>query len=407
MALPTLWLLRVLALAAMVTSGWLTLQKWLHPRISLAGCGGSEGCTTLLDSRWSLWFAIPVTLFAATLWLAVFLLTLPAPGRWLGRTADQLLAASAMLLLAGAVWFTFLMLVVVKVWCPWCAALHLAAAIAGTILLHSTWRASRQGEVGLFSAASQAGVAGLALLVLGQVFGKAPETHLITDGPRAASPAASPAALLPAAAGTVSFLQGALVFSRQEVPSLGAEDAKHVLAAFSDYTCASCRAQHRDLKALLRSSPGTYAVLILPTPLDRRCNPHVPPNSPDHPQACALASLALAFWKEAPDLFPAFHDFLMTAPLPLDSTTARAEAARLALDPISAAKDPWIAHRLAANIAAWHLLSSESSKLPKLLLRDDIILHGTTSSRERFFEIIKETFRPVAEASIPVSTLPG
>ena len=133
-----LWLVRVLAFAAMVTSFWLTLQKWLGPRISLAGCGGSEGCATLLDSRWSNWFSIPVTLLAGTIWLAVLLLTLPTASRWLGRTADQLLAACAMLLVAGGVWFSLLMAAVVKVWCPWCAALPLAAFLVSGLLLHST-----------------------------------------------------------------------------------------------------------------------------------------------------------------------------------------------------------------------------------------------------------------------------
>ncbi len=396
-----LWLVRGLAFLAMATSLWLTVQKWLGPRISLAGCGGSEGCATLLDSRWSNWFSIPVTLLAGTIWLAVLLLTLPTAGRWLGRTADQLLAAGAMLLVAGAVWFSLLMVAVVKVWCPWCAALHLAALVVGGLLLHSTWRASRQGELGLFSAAAQAGVAGLALLVLGQIFGKAPDTHLIT-GESAATP---PPATAPAA-GMVSFLNGTMVFARQDLPSLGAIDAKHILTSFSDYTCPSCRAQYTDLKTLLREAPETYAVIVLPTPLDRSCNLHLPVNARDHPGACALARLSLALWKAAPHHFPAFHDFLMTAALPLDASTALAEAARLAPAAVLNGDDPWITSQIAANIAAWHQLSSGNSNLPKLLLRDDIILHGSTSSTERFLEIIEETFLDAPEAAIPVSTVP-
>ena len=396
-----LWLVRVLAFLAMATSFWLTLQKWLGPRISLAGCGGSEGCTTLLDSRWSNWFSIPVTLLAGTIWLAVLLLTLPTAGKWLGRTADQLLAAGAMLLVAGAVWFGLLMAAVVKVWCPWCAALHLAALVVGGLLLHSTWRASRQGELGLFSAAGQAGVAGLALLVLGQVFGKAPDTHLIT-GESAATP---PPSDIPTA-GTVSFLNGTMIFARQDLPSLGATDAKHVLASFSDYTCPSCRAQYIDLKTLLREAPESYALLVLPTPLDRTCNPYLPVNVQDHPGACTLARLSLALWKAAPQHFPAFHDFLMTAALPLAASTARAEAVRLAPAAVLNGDDPWITSQIAANIAAWHQLSSGNSKLPKLLLRDDIVLHGSTSSTERFLEIIEETFVNPPEAAIPVSTVP-
>jgi protein-disulfide isomerase len=405
MAPPVLWLVRTIALIALGTSGWLTLQKWLNPRISLAGCGGSEGCATLLDSRWSSWFSVPVTLMAATLWLAVTLLTLPSASRWLGRTADQLLAACAVLLIAGAVWFGALMLVVVKVWCPWCAGLHAAAIVVGIALLHSTWRASRQGEAGLFCVAGQVGVAGVALLVLGQFFGTPPDTHLLTTAPAAPAGSSAAAGTAPPA-DSLSFMEGSLVLPLRDHPSFGSPEAPHVLASFSDYTCSACRAQYSDLLALLKSAPGRYAVLVLPTPLDSACNPHVTSAVDAAPNgSCALAALALAFWKANPAEFPAFHDFLMTAPLPLDQATAETAARRLSTKPLEKAA-PWITSRLQDNIVAWHQLSAETSKLPKLLLRDDIVLHGSTSSRERFFEIVTETFSPPADLAIPVSTLP-
>ena len=397
-----LWLIRVLALAALATSWWLTFQKWLAPRISLAGCGGSEGCATLLDSRWSQWFFVPVTLLAATLWLAVLLLTLPSVGQRLGRTADQLLAACAVLLIAGAAGFGVLMFFIVKVWCPWCVALHVAALVVGILLLHTTWRASRSGERGLFAAAGQAGVAGATLLILGQVFGKIPDTHRLT--------AEAPVSVVDeivhpvASRATVTYLKGSLTFSRWEVPSIGPATATHVLAGFSDYTCMACRAQHSDLQALLKSSPD-YAVLILPVPLERPCNPYLPTTAKDHPHACDLAKISLAFWKVAPAQFPAFHDFLMSAPLPLNPAFALVEAKRLAPKATLAPDDENIAKQLGENTATWHQLSSENSKLPKLILRDDIVLHGSTSSRERFLEVVHEAFATLPVPAIPVSTL--
>ncbi len=407
LALPLLWLVRALALLSCLAAGWLTVIKWINPRVTVAGCGGSEGCATLLDSRWSNWFSIPVTLLAATLWLAVLLLTLPAANRWLGRTANQLLAASALLLIAGALWFGTLMVAVEKIWCPWCAALHLSALGAGTLLLFASWRASRQGEAGLLCAAGQAGVAGAALLILGQLFGKLPDTHRITTENPPAAPAVP--AMARTAAGSVAFLAGTMVFAIDEVPVMGPPDAPHVFAGFSDYTCTACRSQHSDLKALLKSVPDTYAVMILPTPLDPACNPNVaipPANSTRHAGACALARIALAFWKAAPAQFPALHDFLMTSPLPLSPESALAEATRLAPGIPLEADAAWITDRIAGNIESWRLLSSENTNLPKLVLRDDVVLHGSTANRARFFEIIEETFPPIPADSIPVSTRP-
>ena len=402
MAAPVLWLVRGIAFAALVGSWWLTFQKWMGPRISLAGCGGSQGCTTLLDSRWSQWFFIPVTLLAATLWLAVLLLTLPSASQRLGRTADQLLAACAMLLVTGALWFGFLMLFVVKVWCPWCAALHGSALVAGGLLLYSTWQTSRTGERGLFAAAGQAGVAGAALLMLGQIFGKIPDTHLLTSDSTAPIHSASP----PEPSDRVQYMNGALAFPRWDVPSIGAKAALHVLTGFSDYTCTTCRTQHGDLKALLSKYPEDYAVLILPVPLQRSCNPHLPAGTQDHVHSCDLARLSLAFWKVAPEHFPTFHDFLMTSPLPLDSAAALAEAKRLAPGVAPDPSTQAIQSEIARNTDAWQKLSGSNFKLPKLILRDSVILHGSTSSQERFLEIIAETFSSQKIDAIPITASP-
>ena len=399
MALPMLWMIRILGLAALAGSWWLTFQKWLAPRASLSGCGGSSGCATLLDSRWSLWFFIPVTLLAATLWMAVLLLTLPSAARRLGRTADQLLAACAALLLMGSAWFAVLMLFIVKIWCPWCAALHGAAAVVGGALLYSAWKASREGARGLFAAAGQAGVAGAALLIPGQIFGKVPDTHLLT----VKAPSAGESAIFQSGPGpTVVFQNGTLTFARHEIPFIGARDAVRVLAGFSDYTCTACRAQHSDIKALLNSAPELYSVLVLPVPLERSCNPYFAGSTQDQPQACALARLSLAVWQAAPEHFAAFHDFLMSAPLPLSATDALQEAHRIAPGSLLEPDSPAIAARIAENVKAWHQLSPESSKLPKLLLRDDVILHGSTANRERFFEVISEAFSPKVPPGIPI-----
>lgn len=407
LAMPLLWLVRALALLSSLAAGWLTVIKWINPRATPAGCGALEDCSALLDSRWSNWFSVPVTLLAATLWITVLLLTLPTANRWLGRTANQLLSACALLLLAGALWFGTLMVVVEKVWCPWCAALHLSALVVGTILLTASWKASHHGEAGLLCAAGQAGVAGAALLILGQLFGKPPDTHRIT----AETPPPAPFQTSPSPdAGKVSFLAGRLTFTKDAVPLMGSPAATHILAGFSDYTCHACRSQHGDLKALLKSAPETYAILILPTPLDPDCNPHLPnqlPPSSRHEGACGLARLALAFWKTAPDLFPVLHDYLMSAPLPLSLTEARAEADRLVPGIQLTPEAPWISEQISQNIQSWHLLSSDNSNLPKLVLRDEVVLHGSTANRTRFFEIMEETFPPIPAESIPVSTLPA
>lgn len=422
---PRLWLVRFLAVSALAASMGLTLWKWMQAGPEIPGCGpGGEGCGAVLESRWSLWFSVPVTLLAASLWLTVLILTLPKVQHALGRTADQLVAATGALLVGGALWFGGLLLLVVKAWCVWCLALHLTALLVGGLILYSIWRAEKAGGPGLLTVASHAACAGLVLLVVGQLFGTPPDTHLLTSETPPLPPSAtaaerpeSAAITAPANSGSrrlkgtpsredareVVYLKGTLTLSLAEHPLIGSPAASHILTEFFDYTCPTCRTLHGDLSDLQKSAPGEYAVLLLPTPLNHACNPSLPEGAADHPHACELAQLALAFWHAAPGKFPAFHEFLMTAAAPLTPEAALNEARRLApaanLDGESAS---WISEHLAANAAIWKRISQENPKMPKLLLRDALIMHGAPVSRERFQEVIQNAF-PIG---IPLSDVP-
>lgn len=423
-AAPRLWLVRFLALSALAASLGITLWKWMRTGPLIPGCGEGGGCEAVLESRWSLWFSVPVTLLAATLWLTVLVLTLPRVQTALGRTADQLLAATGALLVGGAFWFGGLLVGIVKVWCVWCLALHFTALLVGGLILYSIWRAEKAGGPGLLAVASQTACAGLALLVLGQIFGTPPDTHYLTstlsESP-AAGPSSSPLASVPAGrkldampigatSREVTYLDGSLILSLADHPLLGSARASHILVEFFDYTCPTCRTLHGDLSDLQKSAPGEYAVLLLPVPLNHDCNPSFPDRAADHPYACELARLALAFWRAAPAKFPAFHEFLMTAAAPLTPEAARNEARRLApaANFTEATSEPvektgeWISARIAANVEIWSRISTENSKMPKLLLRDALIMHGAPVSRERFQEVIQSAF-PVG---IPLSDIP-
>lgn len=405
-AAPRLWVVRFLSFLALSASLGLTLWKWMGPGPEVPGCGGPDGCGAVLESRWSQWFSVPVTLLAATLWLTVLVLTLPGVQRSLGRTADQLLTAAGTLLVAGALWFGGLLIFMVKLRCPWCFALHGTGLVVGGLILYSTWRAERSGGRGLLAVAGQAGFAGLALLVLGQVFGKPPDTHLLTvtlpepQGEAFPSNAvistADSSPVLFRGDRSVSYFDGSLRYVLSEQPLIGSPQAAHILAEFYDYTCPACRSLHRDLKKLQRDAPREYAIILLPTPLNRECNPHLPEGAADHPDACELAALALAFWRAAPGQFPAFHDFLMSGSQPLNPELAREEVRRLApsVDIREKEVEAWGKSRIQSNTAVWERLSRDNTKMPKLLLRDALILHGAPVSEERFLEVISATFPP-------------
>ncbi len=65
----------------------------------------------------------------------------------------------------------------------------------------------------------------------------------------------------------------------------------------SDYACPHCRATHHVVSQTLRRYDGQISLLVLPIPLDRRCNPQLlETEGTPEPQDCALNRLALAVW---------------------------------------------------------------------------------------------------------------
>ena len=56
----------------------------------------------------------------------------------------------------------------------------------------------------------------------------------------------------------------------------------------SDYACPHCRATHHVVSQTLRRYDGQISLLVLPMPLDRRCNPQLlETEGTPEPQDCA------------------------------------------------------------------------------------------------------------------------
>ncbi len=197
-----LWSVRLLALTALATAGYLAWVS-LQSGASLIGCGGLPqfDCEHVLGSRWSTWLAVPVSLPAAAVYGTIFAATLligsgarPRAGR-LGWTLLMLLVPLAA---GAALWFVVLLLFVVKRLCIYCMIVHACGVgIAVLILLrmprrrardaHRAWTTflgtssgagreerSRPGDSTSMDAAaawwpSVLGLAGVAVLIAGQL----------------------------------------------------------------------------------------------------------------------------------------------------------------------------------------------------------------------------------------------
>lgn len=374
-------IIRTLALLGFGVSAYLVWMKLMGQITSVVGCGGEGGCSNVLGSQWSQWFFIPVTAVSACFYLGVVVLTY--------KVSKSILTMAAFLLIMAASWFMGLQVFVIESFCPWCFTTHAIGLLtAGAIF----WKARAPFKAPFTIIPMLL----MTLLILGQIYGPKPKTYAFTseadlvrrDGVKAHNEGKGRVVAFKDATGRV-----VKTFRLGSVPLLGSPDAKHFLVKYFDYTCQSCRTMEEDLTVLIQTYPGQVAVIVLPTPLNRACNPYINSRN-DHEHACELARLGLAAWRAQPESFEAAHEILFQRP-PHSGASARAELQEIiGVEKLEAAlKDPWIENVLKSNLEDYHALSSQKMEMPKLMIRGNKTMHGLALSKEKFLKMIKKEFQ--------------
>ncbi|MEN8772884.1 MAG: vitamin K epoxide reductase family protein [Akkermansiaceae bacterium] len=375
-------IIRTLALIGFGISAYLFWMKLTGRISSVVGCGGEGGCANVLGSQWSQWFLVPVSAVSACFYLGVIALTF--------KVSKPLLTMAAFLLIAAALWFMGLQAFVIKSFCPWCFGTHSVGLLtAGAIL----WKASAPVKAPLVVIP----LALMTVLALGQIYGPKPKTYEVTS--EAGIEARKEVKVQNEGEGRlVTFKDptGKIVktYRLGSVPLIGSPDAKHFLVKYFDYTCASCRTMEEDLNALMMKHPGQVAVIVLPTPLNRECNPYLSAKIHDHKHACELARLGLAAWRAQPESFQEAHEILFQRPVH-SGASARAELEEIipAENLEEALKDPWIESSLKSSLEDYRALSSKRIEMPKLMVRGTKTMHGLAPSTEQFIKLIAKEFQ--------------
>jgi hypothetical protein len=109
----------------------------------------------------------------------------------------------------------------------------------------------------------------------------------------------------------VEFLNGSLRLDVYKHARVGSPEATHILVEMISYDCPHCRKMHRIMKEGLSRYGEQIAIVVMPIPLEMSCNKLVTTSAASHPGACTTARMALGVAALRPDLFPAFHDWLM------------------------------------------------------------------------------------------------
>ncbi|MBT8038541.1 MAG: thioredoxin domain-containing protein [Verrucomicrobiae bacterium] len=384
------WIIAVLAIAAAAMSLWLTIEKWSGRINTLAGCGTGSGCANVLGSKWSVVFGvIPVSVFSFFLYLAVLV------SLWVrGENVRWCRMLVAWMFLAAAVWFTGLQLFVLDAICPYCMTMHGLGVALGLFILCAE---HKRGQMVLRSLSSLTiAVAMVAALAVVQHFGPEPPTHRVDDLSGLATSESNDVHAL-GVGRVVSFLEGEKSYRVEELPHLGDVDASYVIVKYFDYTCEACRDMHDHLGEIMIKHPGKLAVIVLPVPLNRKCNPSMPPGVKGHANACELAALALRVWRADPASFADFHPWLFEYH---DQPIQVAEAMAYSLvgeDKMSAVDESWVTAQLRQSVEDYKIFAKHTPVMPKILIKESLMIQGKTKDLKAF-ELILEKHLGIKES---------
>lgn len=270
--------------------GWLALTEG-----ALAGCGGEEGCRSVLATLWAYSFHIPVSLLALVTHAALLALTFSK----LEKPVQRLLfGALGWGILLAAVWFVAIQAKVLEQYCVFCMTAHGLGVLAVVILLRDEQRKAFLDWRSLLL-----GCLGLAILIGGQVlFIKEPiDVHTVINE--------APA---PELGDELVNLQGGLnAIDPETFPHLGNPTAGRVLALLYDYTCGHCRETYQSLYQFMEGHADDVCLIVLPIPSESACNPYIAPDVPQHEDSCEYVRLSIVLFLTDRALFHEFNDVFL------------------------------------------------------------------------------------------------
>lgn len=398
------WILRLFAIGAAVVSGYLFVVS-LQNRGLPPGCGAGSGCADVLTSRWSQLWGIPVSGPALIVDLALFaasFLVTPTRSAATRIAGWATITTAATAILTAAVWFTGLQLFVIHAFCRWCMAAHVLGGVAAAMAL---WRTPRMSATPYASLEYEdddvygvaiarppslrgfyfAGFVAVTAFAMLQMFA---DSHQPAAVQRLEAGENSDTG--PGPDRTISILNGTLEIKPHEVPMLGSPDAPHLLVLLFDYRCPHCRATHQYLVDGLKTYDQQYGVILMPTPLNSKCNPHWEHTEERFEPSCDIARLALAVWRQAPLSYRTFAAYLFE-----DETPPSLEDARLFADIFIgqrdlglAAHESWIDRYIKIGTEAFH--ESRAERVPVILSPSFDTIVGLPESERELFSILEQ-----------------
>ncbi|MBK1831603.1 thioredoxin domain-containing protein [Verrucomicrobiaceae bacterium R5-34] len=386
--LSTKWkvVIAVLAILAAGLSLWLTIEKLNGSISALAGCGGGSDCANVLGSKWSMVFGvIPVSVFSLILYLGVL-----ASVVMRGELVSWYRQLAAWLVLAAVVWFCVLQIVALESICKYCMTMHAVGFLLAAAILLADFK-NRGRFLRQSAALVPCALMLVAALALMQYFGPAPQSHQLEEISlgKVDDEAESSDVHAQGDGRLVKFFDGGKAYRVDALPHIGRPDAEHVLVKYYDYTCDACRGLHENLNGLLEKYPDKICIVLLPAPINQKCNPYLPEGVKDQPMACEFAQLGLAVWQADRTKFAEFHHWLFeNNQVPVEA--AESMAASLVGDAeFNWENNPWIQSILKQDAADYKEFAQKTPVMPKLLIKKAVMMQGNTRSAKELEQMLQ------------------
>jgi len=328
-------LTRVLLFSASIITIYLALLA-LTQGGDVPGCGPESGCDKVLKSQWAYLLGVPVSIPGLCLYLVFLLKTFSIKNHnLLTNNKKNIRSLNALTLCAFAVigagvWFIGIQALVIKAFCPFCCTAHALAMTAAVIFLARAGIIAESLKVNINITGGILAMTALIALIAGTqyIFPKQKPAAKIVELTNSKTnsvaqnnqkkitpqPDQNNNAAVKENDKETPFPipKTKLSLITSKLPIIGNRKAKNRIAVLFDYTCHHCRTLHSYIRQTIPKYENKLSCIMVPMPLDNKCNPLIKTTQKDHINACNYAKICLAVHQISPEKYDEFDNWLFS-----------------------------------------------------------------------------------------------
>ena len=326
-------IVRILLFSASIITLYLATLT-LSQGNNIPGCGPDSDCSKVLNSPWAYWLGIPVSIPGLCLYVVFLLKTFGIKNKNISSNQKKYIRSLNTLTLCAfgaigaGIWFIGIQYVAIKSFCPYCCAAHALAMTASGIFLAQSGTIANRLNVKINITG---GILTMTTLIVGvggtqTLFPKQMPAPKIVELKNSATNTiplnnqTSPTTEINRATITEKNINAKetpfpipkteLSLITSNLPIIGDRNATNRFAVMFDYTCHHCRKLHSFVRQIIPKYENKLSCIMIPMPLDSKCNPLIKTTHADHVNACDYTKICLAIHQIAPDKYEEFDKWL-------------------------------------------------------------------------------------------------